>query len=70
MNAAEPTLSAIQGRVRRHGTRRGRRTPAHPRTLAAGVLILTTLVIVGGMGLVPQIWYAPLPAKLSRLVET
>ena len=40
------------------------------RTLAAGALIVTVLVFVGGMGLVGTIWDAATRTQLTRLVET
>ena len=40
------------------------------RTVLVGGLIVGLLVVVGGMGLVAPAWGAPLPAQLTRLVET
>jgi len=40
------------------------------RTLAFGTVVVGALVIVGGVGLVIPVWWAPVETKLSRLVET
>jgi hypothetical protein len=42
----------------------------NPRKLALGVLVLSALVMVGGMGLVYPIWDAPKATQLTRLIET
>lgn len=69
MSAAFPV--AVEGRANTGGTGLVRAVVRrfNRRTLAAGALILAALVIVS-MGLIPAIWYAALPTKMVRLVET
>jgi len=40
------------------------------RTLAIGLVVTAALVVVGGMGLIVQVWDAPMQTKLTRLVDT
>jgi hypothetical protein len=70
MNAARPLPVDGSGTSGDAGFIRALARRFNPRTLAVGTLIAAALVIVGGMGLVGQVWDAPLQTKMARLVET